>query len=252
MYKIKSAITEFSYDQSFEEYILSHTSHIDLLEISLITNPSNATLEQELENTISKTISTTTSWSVTTINGVDIHAEAGFAFDFFSAKVDTGYHYSNEKFNGQEHTESQEVEYRINKKITVPPMTSVKVVSYVNWVSDLELPFTAKLEYGALGPVENDQNTLFSQKNVDLTAVKSLLEKAGYKGIGAKSVYEDPVKKTMVYTTDGVFKGSFGLNTVFSVEPVTATEADKIVKDLVATHGKDQLHHKVKILAKNN
>lgn len=64
-------------------------------------------------------------------------------------------------------------------------MTSVKVV-YVNWVSNLELPFTAKLEYGALGPVENDQNTLLSEKKVDLTAVKSLLQKAGYKGIGAK------------------------------------------------------------------
>lgn len=64
-------------------------------------------------------------------------------------------------------------------------------------------------------------------------------------------MYEDPVKKTMVYTTDGVFKGSFGLNTVFSVEPVDATEANNIVADLVAKHGKEQLHKKVKILTIN-
>lgn len=242
LYNLKSAITEFRYDQSFEEMILAHASHVDLLEISLITNNSNATLEQMLENEIKRTKETTTSWSMDIVNGADAHVEASFSFgSLFHAGASADYHFSKEEFNGKEHRESEEVTYRISKKVTVPPLTSLKIVSYVTWINNLELPFTAKLEIGAIGPVPNKEGTLFTPRSVELKAVKSLMDIARFRDNGAASKYEDTLNKKMVYMMNGMFKGSFGLNTVFDAEPIDKEEAERLAA-LLHANGKS---HKV-------
>lgn len=237
LYKLSSAFTEFRYDQSFEEIILSHASHVDFLEVSLLTNNSNATIEEEIEKSITIKKETTTSWSVDITKGINTHAEAGISFgSMFHASASIDFHYSSDHMEGGEHKESEVITYRINKKVTVPSHSSVKIVAYVNQIKDLELPFTAKLEIGAIGPVPNLNRSAFSIQPVDVRSVKALMNLADFNGKGAATEYEDTKSKKMVYLINGMFKGSFGLNTVFDAEPVGATEANRLM-DLYKANG---------------
>ena len=107
---------------------------------------------------------------------------------------------------------SNEVTYTIKKAVEVPPYEKLEVLSYVNWVDNLSLPYKAKVTVTGVAPrLENDSR-------LDAKTIKVLLSKYGYA--------ERLIKETatsLTFEVRGEFIGSFGFDSVFSVTSLGKT-----------------------------
>ena len=104
------------------------------------------------------------------------------------------------------HTVTSEQTYEIRKKIITPPYTKLKVLSYVNWIDDLTLNYKAKLHVYGTGP------TFMENPNLDVAAINSLLAQKNFK---ERKI--DQTSHSVIYQVKGQLKGSFGLDSIFSV-----------------------------------
>lgn len=222
--ELKSTIVDFSYDLLYEEMIVSKLSKIDLLRVSRIVNHSNATVEEELKNEVRKIVETRVRVETNMTHFMDVYVDAVFPMVFFG--VD--YQFTYNKFEGYEQTERHEARYEISKKVWVPPQTSVKIISYVNWIQNLDLPFTATLRVGGLVPRETSQGFL-RPAVANLAEVRALLEYADFDD--RTVVSEEEEGNELIFKIKGVFSGSFGLDSVYRVEPLSDEEVAKELKN---------------------
>jgi len=112
----------------------------------------------------------------------------------------------------------------------VPPYSSVEILSYVNWIDDLSLPYKAKLTVTGVAPRFKDDSRL------DSTTMKVLLIKYGFD----ERLIEETAT-SLTFEVRGVFKGSFGLDSVFSVTNLgntrnTTTHSNLITSQTFATN----------------
>jgi hypothetical protein len=100
---------------------------------------------------------------------------------------------------------SNEVTYAIDKEIIVPPFSKVQVISCANWIENLSIPYKAKITVTGIAP------HFVQDSRLDSHTIKVLLNKYGFN--------ERLLRETLNYITfetRGTFRGSFGLDSVFS------------------------------------
>lgn len=147
------------------------------------------------------------------IFGVGADAETSLEIGF-ETTLESSYEESHS------HTITSEQTYEIKKKIITPPYSKLKVLSYVNWIDDLTLNYKAKLHVYGTGPI------FMNNPNLDVAAINSLLtqKKLKERKIGQTS-------HSVIYEVKGQLKGSFGLDSIFSVSELpTISELNSLAR----------------------
>lgn len=198
---------------------------MSLLETSTITNDSPASLSQTVSNTVTKkqTFELSFSNSVTesrnSFFNMTVETNVGFKFPGLGGEVSTdtnfGWNWSRNETTVKSLTTQtiKEQTYTINKTVNVPAHSSVKVISYVNWIENLSIPYKAKLTFKGIGPSFENKGALNSN------VIKVLLSKTGFND---KLLEEG--ESYVTFETHGQFTGSFGLDSVFSVTSINGTQ----------------------------
>ncbi len=190
----------------------------------MITNDSPAKTSEVVSNTVKKTQSFEISYSKSiaqsakSFSKFSLQASIGGKFLGIGASVDTTTEFGMEigrettTTNENKKSVSNEVTYTISKTVEVPPFEKVQVLSYVNWVDNLSLPYKAKVTVTGYAPRFEVDNKL------DSKTMKVLLSKYGFN--------ERLIKQTstsLIFEVRGIFKGSFGLDSVFTTTSLGKT-----------------------------
>ncbi len=188
------------------------------MQTSTLTNDSPAEISEEISNEVKKTqsfeisVSNSVMKSSKFFNRFSISASIGGKFLGFGPSIDThtefSYDLTNDKFNSETETKTvkNEVTYNIKKIVNIPSHQNVQVVSYVNWIENLKMPYKAKITVTGEGPRFEDDHEL------DSDTIQVLLSKYGF---DERLIEQNP--KSLTFETKGTFVGSFGLDSVFSV-----------------------------------
>jgi hypothetical protein len=201
-----------------------HVKKVDLLHTSVLTNDSPAKLTEEISNEVKKTQSFEISYSKSIAESwkffyhFSVHASVSAKFLGIGASVDTthefGFDYGKDVTTTHEikKSVSNEVSYNIKKTIEIPPYEKVQVLSYVNWVDNLSMPYKAKVTVTGVAPrFENDSR-------LDAKTMKVLLSKYGFD----ERLIEETAT-SLTFEVRGEFTGSFGLDSVFSATSLGKT-----------------------------
>ncbi len=137
--------------------------------------------------------------------------EAGIPL-LVSGKVELGMEFGFEA--NQQITNQKSETYTINRQVKVPPRTKVEAHGYINWVDNMQVPFTATARITGLADcLKLSGQVQYNYVNADI--IKSFLELNGFNQriirVEADSVLAE---------VSGIFQGSYGLDTVFSVNEI--------------------------------
>ncbi len=188
------------------------------MQTSTLTNDSPAEISEEISNEVKKTqsfeisVSNSVMKSSRFFNQFSISASIGGKFLGFGPSIDAhtefSYELTKDKFNSETETKTvkNEVTYNIKKIVNIPSHQNVQVVSYVNWIENLKMPYKAKITVTGEGPRFEDDHEL------DSDTIQVLLSKYGF---DERLIEQNP--KSLTFETKGIFIGSFGLDSVFSV-----------------------------------
>ena len=106
-------------------------------------------------------------------------------------------------------------EYSISKIIKVPPYTSVKISSYINWINDLRILFNISLKFSVESyRMKNDGSLNIYWSTMDKNLVSDILRQFDFHG----HIVHDNEPDSVVAKMTGSFTGSMGLESVFVVQ----------------------------------
>jgi hypothetical protein len=170
-------------------------------------------MKEKLTNSIKKTQSftLTRSSSISESSKSFSHFSVKGKVDFKVVGAEAGAEFGQDwgrdssSSNGDATTTSKEVSYSIDKEISVPPFSKVQVMSYVNWIENLPIPYKAKITVTGVYKNSKENKTLDSQ------ALKNALQKIKF-----DEHLLNETSTSLIFETHGTIMGSFGLDSAFT------------------------------------
>lgn len=181
-------------------------SQADVIGTQVINNPSQAEVTETVA--VTRSIESTFEWGLTeTLTvGASLTWKAGVPFGGAEGQINV----SLELGSHQTWVETTTLTYTTERVVSVPPMTCVKVSSYVDWVEDLTVPFELKAKmYAAM-----------AGQSLPGADIKMLLTETGDV---TKVVQELPY--SVIVLLRGDVSGSYGIDTRSDTVPCAEQEA---------------------------
>lgn len=220
--------------KSNENYADDYVKQVAMMTTSTVVNNGSADISEEISNQITMTESHEISLIDSAIHTQGWHINAGvkvsssynilFAKGEVEVSLEGGYNTDNTE--EQSRTDSliisKEVTYSITKTVIVPSHQSVRISSYVNWLKDLQLPYTADLIVTLKSNKSNckeylpAENIIYILEMIDITQTPS-----------------NVTQNSVIVPVYGVYKASLGLDTVFTVSPINEDNTSKRHKEII-------------------
>jgi hypothetical protein len=156
-YNVDVTMTNFRYTQPLDEVLDQHRK-LDLVETTTVINCSPATTSDEVTIDRTKTQTYTISmeqslsWVSRYCNRFSVTAGVSAnLFGIFDASVSTTAEVEWElgqesrETRGSQLSTTNEYKISVKKTVNIPEDQCIKVLSYVKWISDLALPYTATI-----------------------------------------------------------------------------------------------------------
>lgn len=205
-YQINAMIENFQYGTIQENTIAQHTKLIDLIENRTIINKSEAQIFETVtyEKNISNVFTYGFRESLIFATKTEIKAGVPFTNSLTSEFSISGGLEANQQF-----TTTNTVTYSLARQVNVPKGESVKISSYIRWLENLEVPFTADVKITASVNID---------KAADGECIRDILINNDFKGHITK------IEREAVWAKiSGNFAGAYGLDSAFSVHSINAS-----------------------------
>ena len=188
-----------------------------------LENPSDATVNEEIDYSFTKKNSYDVTFSETSEKiwkgyfETSVKMDFGFKIFGIGATCDVTVKGGFEKTtststtNGRTVSHATEETISIKKSVTLPPHTSVKVTSYLEKLENLEMPFKAKLTVYGDGPLYENNGKLSSG------AIRSLLQRTD---ADADLMEISSTDTTVSFRYEGTMVASIGLKSYEKVENI--------------------------------
>ncbi|MBL0941290.1 MAG: hypothetical protein IBJ00_00955 [Alphaproteobacteria bacterium] len=182
------------------------------------------TLEEIISEQVKRT--NTYSWSFRESQALSfsdkftVHVEAKASFlGLVDAKAEATnvftWDWKKEREQTKSKIETEEKTHKIQKKVKVPPYTSIKASSMINWINDAEIPFTASLEITGRADRATKQGGIVPRVPVSASIVEYLLTQEGYQG-----QITSRTSKAVFAEIAGILKVDAGFETTFATQPL--------------------------------